>query len=147
MGICQRQSSQRRSRSPPKDWKTGTPQDMIHFQNASRTLRCCLPWRAKGTEQSYQWGIKQWHVPSTNSTAGSPAQKQWLFRCCRPNYMAKPTSATTPGRLFPPIQNRWKDPPGVTERTFPWISFTAYHQVCPFQKPSPNHFKTGTPSR
>lgn len=84
---------------------------------------------------------------STHNTIGSPAQKQWLFKCCRPNYMAKPTSVSTPGRLFFPIQNRWKDTPGVRERTFPWISFTAYHQVCPFQKPSPNHFKTGTPSR
>lgn len=84
---------------------------------------------------------------SRNSTVGLPAPKQWLFRCCRPNYTAKRTSATTPGRLFPSIQNRRKDPPGVRERTFPWISFTPYHQLCPFQKPSPNHFETATPSR
>lgn len=61
--------------------------------------------------------------------------------------MAKPISPTTLGRLFPQFKTGGKDPPEVMERTFSWISFIAYHLVCLFQKPSPNHFETGTPSR
>lgn len=87
------------------------------------------------------------HAQHKQHCVGWPTRKQWLFRCCRPNYMAKPTSATTPVRLFLSIQNRRKDPPGVRERTFPWISFTPYHQLCPFQKPSSNHMETANPSR
>lgn len=61
--------------------------------------------------------------------------------------MAKPISPTTLGRFFPQFKTGGKDPPEVMERTFSWISFIAYHLVCLFQKPSPNHFETGTPSR
>lgn len=82
---------------------------------------------------------------STKGTASSPAQKQWPFRCCRPDYSGMVTPTPAPCRLFPPVQNKRKVP-ARRKRAFPWISFMTCRPVCPLQKPSPNHCWTGTPS-
>lgn len=82
---------------------------------------------------------------STKGTASSPAQKQWPFRCCRPDYSGMVTPTPAPCRLFPPVQNKRKVP-ARRKRAFPWISFMTCHPVCPLQKPSPKHCWTGTPS-